>query len=298
MDHVHSLPRVRAVFLLPLFVSCEGTSIGGGIGVAGLAPWLIGAYTAMFASGTGVRMCWFCVSCRLAERCVFIPVKQTDTLESIVVPALAKLNKTLDHMTMSGRGLFALTTAVARKIEYQTLKDFRLAELNDLFPVVKSNPADFPPPATEAESLPLPEPHSDTQVAAVAMTGKDKVPVSVDDGSSTEPETEEEKDDKEFAPQFTSKPFSSSRRDLSGSFGAVTQRTAASLLQHPSHGFIASGVSTGWTPKLSSPHRLLGALPAGARHCSTLPWGERQQQFTRLKIPCRGGLVAMYVAWH
>lgn len=226
---------------------------------------------------------------------MLIPVKQTDTLESVVVPALTRLNKTLDHMMMSGRGLYSLTNAVARKIEYQTLKDFMLADLNDVFPVVKPNALDFPSPTVHSECLPAPEAaiHADASVPA-PVTGKDKGLVTVDDGSSTEPETE---DEKEFKPHFNSRPVSTSKRDLSGSFGAVTQRTAASLLQHSSHGHVASSVGSGWTSNLSQqPHRLVSALPPGALHCSTLPWGERQQQFIRLEIPCRGGLVSLYVS--
>lgn len=73
---------------------------------------------------------------RLAERCVFVPVKANATLESVVLPCLARLGKSLDHMLMSGRGLFSICKSFGDKIEYASEKGQPISSVAKLFPVL------------------------------------------------------------------------------------------------------------------------------------------------------------------
>lgn len=59
---------------------------------------------------------------RLSEKCLILPVRESDTLEVVTTKALGRLGRTMDHMLMSGRGLHVVHKNALFKLDYPALK--------------------------------------------------------------------------------------------------------------------------------------------------------------------------------
>lgn len=101
-----------------------------------------------------VRVCTPLPAFRFLENAVVFPVRPSDTLESVVMPCLERLGRSLPYMLMAKRGLYSVSAGVPTPVDYSRHKESPLESLAAVFPTKepREDEDEFAVPSSEDEA--------------------------------------------------------------------------------------------------------------------------------------------------